>query len=351
MSKGKVTFVLPGRNRSGGVRVTAIMANKLLDIGYETRIVYKTNRRFSSKWVQSVIKNVVTRSKYELQKTDWLHQFKGSIEQFVDIQDIRFIPGEVVIAVGLYTIHDVRNLNDKIIKIRYNHGFSVGVEELTRSAWGGSMPTIVVASTLIDRVEKLSQERVLGVVPNGIDPYEYFVDNTTRRDGIGIMYSSHPNKCPHDIVRLMREIGQKWPNPPQYYFGTEKRPRDLEFGKYTRYPSVEQARDIYNSCVIWLSTSQEEGLPGPILEAMACGCAVVSADNLGARELIQNGENGFIVPVGDIGAFLCKIKLLLYDTQLRQKFITKGFATVQRFSWENAVQSMDKILLKVRNIT
>ena len=35
MKKGAVTFLLPGNNRSGGVRVTALMGNLLLERGYQ----------------------------------------------------------------------------------------------------------------------------------------------------------------------------------------------------------------------------------------------------------------------------------------------------------------------------
>lgn len=347
MPNKKVTFVLPGRNRSGGVRVTVAMANKLRELGYEVRIVYKTAPFLSYKWIRSIAKKNVRKVQHNLDRTDWLYQFNGPVQKFVNIKEVKFHPGEIVIAVGIYTVEDVRKLDDSIIKIRYNHGFSVGMDKLTRTAWGGKMPTIAVSSTLIPRLQELSQDRVLGVVPNGLNLNEYYADNITRRVGIGIMYSTHPNKCPQDIIRLMCRIRLNWPDIPQYYFGTEHCPDQLQIGKYVRYPTIDDARHIYNLCMIWLSTSQEEGFGIPILEAMACGCAVVSADNPGARELITDGENGFIVPVGGMEAFLDKIKILLSDEHLRQRVVLKGLETAQSFSWEKAAGAMDAILQKV----
>lgn len=63
--------------------------------------------------------------------------------------------------------------------------------------------------------------------------------------------------------------------------------------------------------VLWLSqadvfvlSSEEEGLPRVLVEAMACGLTPVSTDckGDGAREILENGRYGYIVPVGDTDA-------------------------------------------------
>ena len=50
---------------------------------------------------------------------------------------------------------------------------------------------------------------------------------------------------------------------------------------------------------ILLLSSVEEGVPNVILEAMALGTVVVSTDCGAVREIITDGENGFLVPVRD----------------------------------------------------
>jgi len=67
-------------------------------------------------------------------------------------------------------------------------------------------------------------------------------------------------------------------------------------------------------------SSKNEGLPTVIIEAMACGCPVVSTDcPVGPSEILQNGEYGTLVPVGDSEALgQAMIEALQQDHDIRK---------------------------------
>lgn len=75
---------------------------------------------------------------------------------------------------------------------------------------------------------------------------------------------------------------------------------ELDMEKYVDFLSYRTDLERFvNISDIVLSCSLREGLPMNIVEGMLCGKPVVASDNRGHRELIRNGENGFLIPLRD----------------------------------------------------
>ncbi len=83
--------------------------------------------------------------------------------------------------------------------------------------------------------------------------------------------------------------------------------------------------------------SYREGLPKVLLEAMACGRAVVSCDVPGCREVVQDGENGLLVAPRHAAALAGAIQRLLRDAALRQRLGMAGRRRVERDFSQDAV--------------
>lgn len=67
-------------------------------------------------------------------------------------------------------------------------------------------------------------------------------------------------------------------------------------------------------------TSEKEGIPRSLIEAMALGKPVVATDVPGTQELVVNERTGFLTPLGDPQALADKIKLLSNDAELCKHF-------------------------------
>jgi glycosyltransferase involved in cell wall biosynthesis len=77
---------------------------------------------------------------------------------------------------------------------------------------------------------------------------------------------------------------------------------------------------LYEECdIVCLPTRYPEGLPTALIEATACGRAVVTCDNVGCREIIQDGETGLLVPMGDAEALANALEKLIADRTLRDR--------------------------------
>lgn len=112
---------------------------------------------------------------------------------------------------------------------------------------------------------------------------------------------------------------------------------------------VNNIPDAIRESKLFVLTSDFEGLPNALIEAMACGLPCVSTDCSpgGARELIQNGENGLIVPCGDIEAIAEKIIYLLNHPEVAEKMGREAQKIVKRLEpseifgkWKNYVEEV-----------
>lgn len=70
-------------------------------------------------------------------------------------------------------------------------------------------------------------------------------------------------------------------------------------------------------CAAFILTSRWEGLPGVLIEAMACGAPVLSTDcPSGSREILEDGRWGQLLPVGDEQALAMAIETVLSSPRM-----------------------------------
>jgi len=91
--------------------------------------------------------------------------------------------------------------------------------------------------------------------------------------------------------------------------------------------------------VFWL-TSSKEGTPTALAEAMALGLPVVATDVGGVGEIVEDRTTGFIVPPGDIDAFVDRTRQLFSERELRQQIGHRARQSVrERFTPEICARS------------
>jgi glycosyltransferase involved in cell wall biosynthesis len=82
-----------------------------------------------------------------------------------------------------------------------------------------------------------------------------------------------------------------------------------------------------------------EGVPKVLIEAAACGRAIVTTDVPGCREVVRNGENGLLVPARDPNALADALKALILNPELRAMMGVRGREiAVKEFSEELVIQ-------------
>lgn len=115
-----------------------------------------------------------------------------------------------------------------------------------------------------------------------------------------------------------------------------------------RTDNVEE--EIFRASAFVL-TSDFEGIPNALIEALSIGVPSVSTDCSpgGAALLIKDGENGFLVPRGDVNAIAEKLSLVVSDSDVSKTFSKNGPHITTEFSeevtadkWENYFKNIIK---------
>ena len=108
-------------------------------------------------------------------------------------------------------------------------------------------------------------------------------------------------------------------------------------GYCTCLEKYQQAADIVVSC------SKREGLPLNIVEAMLSGNPVVATDNRGHRELIQQGETGYLVNVDDTVTMADKVTGLFQEETKRNDISLKACDFAYRYGSAQVKRELEAI--------
>lgn len=154
-----------------------------------------------------------------------------------------------------------------------------------------------------------------------------------RRNEIVSVGRLDENKNQQMLIRAFDQLAGEFPEMELAFYGDgfpesstraelEKLVQELGLTDKVRFmgrrSDVEQC--IYESRIFVL-TSNIEGMPNALLEAMALGLACVSTDCPcgGPRTVIRDGENGLLIPVGDTDALARALRRILSDPGLEER--------------------------------
>jgi len=100
----------------------------------------------------------------------------------------------------------------------------------------------------------------------------------------------------------------------------------------------DDAADLLEACDVFVLSSEREGLPITLIEAMRAGRPAVSTRIGGTAEVVEDGVTGLLVPVGDGPALTGALRALLADPALRERMGEAGHRRWrERFTAERMV--------------
>jgi glycosyltransferase involved in cell wall biosynthesis len=101
------------------------------------------------------------------------------------------------------------------------------------------------------------------------------------------------------------------------------------------------------ACDLFCLPSRNEGMGKVLVEAMALGKPIIASDVGGIPDLVRPGENGLLVPVGDVPAWTRAIKELVNDPAARCRMGEAGRRIAPAYGVESMIKQIDELYAKL----
>lgn len=111
------------------------------------------------------------------------------------------------------------------------------------------------------------------------------------------------------------------------------------------FVSDEDLLDIYNLATVFVIPSSYEGFGLPIVEAMSCGCPVVTTKNGSIPEVA--GESVYYVEANSADSIRDGIEKVFNNKELQQNLSEKGMERAKLFSWKKTADGTIKVYKKI----
>jgi glycosyltransferase involved in cell wall biosynthesis len=76
---------------------------------------------------------------------------------------------------------------------------------------------------------------------------------------------------------------------------------------------------LQKSSIVAFPSWYREGVPKSLIEATAIGRPIITCNSIGCKDVVEDGVNGFLIPIKDSAALAEKLRILIEDAELRRK--------------------------------
>lgn len=206
-----------------------------------------------------------------------------------------------------------------------------------------------------DRVKRKSV-----VIHNSVNvPQDKYPLPSIRENRIVNVGRLHPQKNQRRLIDAFSKIADAFPEYVLEIYGDgelhdelQKQIKDLGLeGKVTIHPSRKDIWDCIYKASLFVLSSDFEGMPNALMEAMALGLPCISTDCRpgGARSLIDNGENGIIVPLWQTDELTQAMFQCLSNPDICEKLAINARKIIETHSekvlfdkWEQFIMKLNK---------
>ena len=352
----KITFVMAsGFSLTGGVRVIATYAQRLQQRGHDVLVISPPQAKLSLRsQLRSLSKGKgwIRQPQREPSHFDHLDATCQLLDRRRPVTNTDVPDADVVIATWWETAEWVDRLSvskgKKVYFIQHYEAFDYLPKERVEATWRLPFHKIVISKWLLELAQKRFGDSLASHVPNSVDTdlFQAPPRNKQSAPTIGMLYSEAYWKGCDISLKAFALAAQQFPNLKLVSFGEASPSANFPANtQYFQHPAQDRIKDVYAKCDVWLCGSRSEGFHLPPLEAMACRCPVVSTQVGGPLDIIENGSNGYLVPIEDSAALAEKlVQVLTLSDKQWQAMSEAAYSTAVQYTWDDATDRFEAAL-------
>lgn len=332
-----LTFIVPSSSYpSGGVAVIFEYACRMAQRGHQVHLCHTPFMRAD-----------VTR----LEDIGWFTFCDGIIHHFPSAeQDAAGIPRADFIFGFIPEREHLAHTGLPVVLIQ---GYEMIAGPSEQDSFRMPCPKICVAGWLVDVGLGLGvPAEQLVHIPPGLRHEKYRLTRplTPRPPRVTFCYSSHGKKNAQLAFDVLAEVRRAVPEVEVTAFGAVPPVHEVpDWVTYHTDPTQQHlVDDIYNTSRVFLCTSDVEGFGLTSIEAMACGAALVTTDNGGAREYARHEQTALVAAPRDLEALAGHVVSLLREDDRCARIAAGGLEHVKQFDWDRSTQLLESFLERYR---
>lgn len=209
-----------------------------------------------------------------------------------------------------------------------------------------------VSSFAKRKIKELYNKEAI-VIPNAVDDRIFFPNenkdkNLENNEEINIALIGDGNskfKKIGNILDAIKTVQSEGYNTKVNWISPTEQER-TDFKAIVNPPQMIIGNTLRKSD-IYICASMYESFCLPVLEAMTCGAAVITTNNGGNMDFVEENKNALLIEKDNVNDIAEKIKILINNPELRKKISNNGIETSRLFNWEKIIDKIEEYYKEV----
>ncbi|MFP7442672.1 glycosyltransferase family 4 protein [Bacillus infantis] len=107
-----------------------------------------------------------------------------------------------------------------------------------------------------------------------------------------------------------------------------------------------EVSEILQEMDVMIFPSLGDGFGLSAIEAMSCGCPLICSENSGIADLVNEGDNGFVIPIQDVDAIIERVKWFIHHRELIPYMGKKAHETAIKYTWQRYNNTVSDVVKK-----